>query len=491
MRRMRMRLALAAPLAALALLVAAGCGGSTSSKGSASGSEAGATVVPASAVAYVSVNSDLGSDQWKKADALSKKFPGRAKALADFQKELAKQNLDFQKDVKPALGPELDVAWLDFADGGKNFVLLTQPKDEAKLTALVEKNNRDSSNQKLYTEKVGDWSAIAQSQAVLDRLKSAQNGAKLSDEDSFKDAVADLPDESLVKAYVNGGSIRRAVQEGIAPTVGQSGILGRAIPNVGWLSASASAESNGVGFQAGVKSSSSKTKSYKSELLDRLPAGALVDLSFNNLGSNLRRVLNQSGLKAQAAQVEQALGISENDLLKLLSNEGALAVYPSARGEKYPSVELLLKVNDEAKARKLLARLSALAPMAGATVKPVTIGGVAAHELVVNGQVSVDYGLFDGVLAVSNSRSALAGLARGGVNLGSDPVFTDARSAAKAPSSTTGFAYVNLRGVFKEFFEYLGADAELRANLAPLRSFFAYGAREGDVTHLNGFLVIK
>jgi Protein of unknown function (DUF3352) len=495
MRRMRMRLAAAAPLAALALL-AAGCGGS-SSKGSASGSAAGATVVPASAVAYVSVNTDLGSDQWKKADALSKKFPGRAKAIADFEQSLAKKNLDFQKDVKPALGPEIDVAWLDFADGGQNAVAVTQPKDDAKFAALVKKNNADSSNQKLYTEKVGDWTAISDSQAKLDRLKSAQNGAKLADDSSFKDAVADLPDESLVNVYVNGGAIRQAVRQGIAPSVGQSGLLGKVIPNLGWLSASASAASNGVGFQAGVKSSGTKTKSYKSALVDRLPAGALADLSFNNLSSNLRRVLNQAGLRAQAAQVEQALGISENDLLKLLSNEGALAVYPSARGERYPSVELLLKVNDEAKARKLLNRLSALAPMAGAKVKPVTIGGVAAHELVVSGQISVDYGVFDGVLAVSNSRSALAGLGAGGVKLGSDPVFTDARSAAKAPSSTAGFAYVNVRGAVMEYFKLLGFStaapdtAELRANLAPLRSFFAYGARKGDVGHLNGFLVIK
>src|SRR3989440_9666278 len=201
---MRTRLAVAAPLAALALLVAAGCGGSSNSKGGASGSPAGATVIPASAVAYVSINSDLGSDQWKKADALSKKFPGRAKALADFQKELAKANLDFQKDVKPALGPEIDVAWLDLADNGKNFVWVTQPKDEAKFAALVDKANKSDPSNKAYTAKVGDWMALAQSQATLDRLKSAQNGAKLADDSTFKDAVADLPGEALAKAYVNG-----------------------------------------------------------------------------------------------------------------------------------------------------------------------------------------------------------------------------------------------------------------------------------------------
>jgi hypothetical protein len=490
-----MRFAAAAPLAALALL-AGGCGGK-SSNGSASGAAAGATVVPASAVAYLSVNTDLGSDQWKKADALSKKFPGRAKAIASFEKDLAKNGVDFQKDVKPALGPEVDVAWLDFADGGKNVVALTQPKDDARLLVLVAKQNKSEPKNKLYIEKVGDWSAVAQSQAILDRLKSAQNGSKLADDSSFKDAVADLPDQALVKVYVNGAAVRQAVKQGLAPSVRQSGFLGSVIPNLGWLSASATAASNGVGFQAGVKSSGLKTKTYKTALVDRLPAGALVDLSFNNLSSTLRQVLNQSGLRAQAAQVEQALGISENDLLKLLSNEGALAVYPGARGERYPSVELLLKVNDVAKARKLLNRLSALAPMAGARVKPVTIGGVRAHELVVNGEVSVDYGVFDGVLAVSNSRSALAGLGAGGVKLSSDPVFTDARSAAKAPSSTAGFAYVNLRGVVTEYFKVLGMStsspdtAELRANLAPLRSFFGYGARKGDVTHLNGFLVIK
>jgi hypothetical protein len=485
-----MRLAAAAPLAALALL-AAGCGGSSGSKGSASGAAAGATVIPENAVAYISVNTDLGSDQWKKVDALSKKFPGRAKAIASFEQELAKQNLDFQKDVKPALGPEVDFAWLDFADGGKNVVAVMQPKDEGKLDALVAKANKSDPKSKVYTEKVGDWTALAQSQATLDRLKSAQNGTKLSEDASFKDAVADLPDEALVTVYVNGASIRQAVQQGLAPSVRQSGLLGAAIPNLGWLSASASAASNGVGFQAGVKSSSMQAKSYKSELVDRLPAGALVDLSFNNLASNLRRVLGQTGLKAQAAQVEQALGISENDLLKLLSNEGAIAVYPAARGERYPSVELLLKVTDRAKARKLLDRLSKLAPMAGVTVKPVRIGGVAAHEIAVYGAVSVDYGVFGDILAVSNSRSALAGLRGSGTKLSSDPVFTDARSAAKAPGSTTGFAYVNLQGVFKEVYEYIHPSAETRANLAPLRSFFAYGTRKGDVTHANGFLEIK
>jgi len=152
---MRTRSAAAAVLAALALL-GAGCGGSSKSKQSASGGPSGAEVIPASAPAFLAVDTDLSSDQVKQADTLSKKFPGRAKALAQIQQQLTKDGIDFQTDVKPALGPEIDVAWLDLADNGANAVAVTQPKDKAKLEALVAKGNKKDPTSKLYTEKVGD-----------------------------------------------------------------------------------------------------------------------------------------------------------------------------------------------------------------------------------------------------------------------------------------------------------------------------------------------
>src|SRR3989440_5642737 len=311
---MRTRLAVAAPLAALALLVAAGWGGSSNWKGGAPGSPAGATVIPASAVAYVSINSDLGSDQWKKADALSKRFPGRAKAFADFQKELAKQNLDFQKDVKPALGPEIDVAWLDFADNGQNVVAVTQPKDDAKLAALVKKNNSDPSSQKLYTEKVGDWTALAGSQARLDRLKSAQNGAKLADDSTFKEAVSGLPDDPLVKAYLNGQAARQAIKGSLPSSATTNGFLaGTPLGNLQWLSAGATSESNGIRLAIGEKGPGGG-KNYSPELVHALPAGAWGYLSFTDLASGLRQGINAlkstPGFEKGRAQVEQALGLS-------------------------------------------------------------------------------------------------------------------------------------------------------------------------------------
>jgi hypothetical protein len=500
---MRMRLAVAAPLAALALLVAAGCGGG--SKQSASGGPSGAEVIPASAVAYVAVNTDLGSDQWKQADALSKKFPDRAKALAQIQQQLTKGGVDFKTDVKPALGPELDFAWLDYADNGNNAVAVTQPKDEAKFAELVKKANKSDPKNPIVMEKVGDWTALARSQAVLGRLKSAQNGAKLADDDRFKDAVADLPDDALVKVYLNGAAAASAIRSSIAQgNVAAGGLLaGTPLQGLEWVSASGTAESDGVRLAAGAKSSKGG-KTYSAELVDALPAGAWAYISFHDLASGIRRALNTfkstPGFEAKRAQLEQAFGFSvENDLLPLFAGEGALAVYPPAAGTRVPTIDFLLKVDDEAKARRVLRRIGALARLGNVgTVKPVRVGSVSGTELHVNGSpFTIDYGLSKDVIVVTNSRSALGSVGGGGKKLADDPLFKEARSDAKAPDKTSWFLYANLHTVLPAILDFVSSTSsssgavEARANTKPLRSVFVYGTKDGDVTRVGGFLVVK
>ena len=50
------------------------------------------------------------SSQWQQLDELAQKFPASDKALARIELALAKQGVDYENDVKPALGPEIDVA---------------------------------------------------------------------------------------------------------------------------------------------------------------------------------------------------------------------------------------------------------------------------------------------------------------------------------------------------------------------------------------------
>src|SRR5918911_343151 len=93
-------------IAALAL-AAAGCGGTT---GTGSGLGSGAAATPASAPAFVAIDSDLSSDQWRQVDKLLDKFPGKGKLLQNIRESLRKEagGIDYEQDVKGAVGDEID-----------------------------------------------------------------------------------------------------------------------------------------------------------------------------------------------------------------------------------------------------------------------------------------------------------------------------------------------------------------------------------------------
>src|SRR5438874_10064275 len=201
---------IAALLTTLSLLLAAGCGGgaATSSSGSS------ASLVRSDVLAFVSLDSDLGSSQWKQVNDLSHKFPGRDMALAQLKQSLSKNGIDYDKDVKPALGSEVDVAFVpgttlsDFAVVG-----LTKPNDAGKFKDLVKKlNASDTSGQPAVYRKVNGWYALSDSQAHISQaLKSG--GKALSGESSYKDALGKLPSSALAKAYVNGAELAKLIHQ--------------------------------------------------------------------------------------------------------------------------------------------------------------------------------------------------------------------------------------------------------------------------------------
>jgi hypothetical protein len=94
----------AASLFAAVAFVAAGCGG-----GGGEALPAAAKVVPASAPALISIRTDFDSQQFKNALVLLRKFPGAFPALR--RASVENGHVDFERDVKPALGPEFDVVW--------------------------------------------------------------------------------------------------------------------------------------------------------------------------------------------------------------------------------------------------------------------------------------------------------------------------------------------------------------------------------------------
>src|SRR5215216_93462 len=87
----------------------------------------GADFAPASSVVYVSGITDPSSDQWQKADELLSHFPGRAKLLASVRKDLAKDGLTWEGDLKPALGDALHLVLLSYNAADHHYHLATKP----------------------------------------------------------------------------------------------------------------------------------------------------------------------------------------------------------------------------------------------------------------------------------------------------------------------------------------------------------------------------
>src|SRR5215210_2874216 len=188
---------------ALLAFVLAGCGGGST--------PAGAKLVRAGVLAFVAIDSDLSSDQWQQLDTLSHKFPGRDKAIAQLKRSLTQQGVDYERDVKPALGPEVDIAVSGASLGSTNVVALTKPDDPDRFKALVAKlNASDSSGDRAVFRQVDDWYALSDSQAAIDDVVKT-SGTTLDDDESFSAALDKLPGEALVKAYVDGQQLNALI----------------------------------------------------------------------------------------------------------------------------------------------------------------------------------------------------------------------------------------------------------------------------------------
>ena len=487
------RLWAVAVLAAVA--VAAGCGG-----GGAGGSlPDGADVAPASSIAFVSLNTDFSSDQWRKVADLAGRFPGTPQLIAQFEKQTGLQ----LADVEPALGPETDGVWLDARNNGDDVVVLTKPDSKEKLDTLLEKS-REKGEAATHTLQVGDWVAISGSQALLERFKTASEGDKLSGDDSFKHAFEKIDADSSVRAWVRGDFVQTAMDRGFA----KNGAPPRLTHDVGDLEAiagGAKAESDGASIELdGLIDPTPDPATFSPSLPDDIPSRALLYISTTNLDAPLRTILRLVGksipsFETQLGQVESVLGLSlDKDIYPLLQGEDAVAVYQGTG--TIPRVLFVQKVDDEQKAAALLKRLGAIAQLGGSVhVETVQLAGESVQKLTFPGTtpVTIYDGTTKGKLFVTNAE----GLAEQTINgpsdsLGDDPLYKSARDAADMPGKVAAFAFGDLQDglpVLLRLSEQSGSTVPPEAfeNVKPLHSAVAYLVKDGDALRISGFQTIK
>jgi uncharacterized protein DUF3352 len=487
---MRTRLGVAL-LALLALLLVAACGGgggSAKTPSAGGGSiPAGADFAPASAVGFVSAVTDADSSQWKAADDLLDKFPGRAQLIAQVEQALAKQQLNFERDIDPALGAEADLGILHFQGESGNVVGLTQPDDESKLEALLRKLAQGDEKPPVF-RRLGDWTAVSDDQAVLDAAASAHAGTSLADAAMFKEAMGDLPGDALLRLWLDGPAITQQARQSTGGTGSLPG-FGKLLS----LAAAVTARSNGVAVSAVVKNDQAITaaKQYSSKLVSEVPAGALAYLSFSGLDRVINAIAGLPAVQRQLKDLEAQIGVSLAELTPLFAGEGALYV---RQGIPLPEVTIVLEQANEAAARTTADKLFArLARALSGQVMTTTVSGVAAKQIKTE-NFSIYYAVFDGKLVVTDATTGISGLRDSGQKLTDDSVFNDARDAAGMPDETAGFLYVNLKDAIPLIENAISSfggseiDPTVRQNLDPLKSFLLYATVEGPKATIAGFV---
>jgi hypothetical protein len=491
-----MRLLRIGVLVAIALAVS-GCG----SDKQAGSVPAGADFAPASSAVYISGVTDPSSSQWEKADTLLGRFPGRDKLLASFRKDMQKEGLSWERDIKPALGDALSLVLLDFEDADHNYVFFTKPKDEARFDKLIEAGDDPQVHRK-----IDGWTVFADNKLSLDNFEQARSsGDSLSDKDEFRDAMGSLSEETTLRGYVSGESIYAALRKEAAtdPDAKTFERFSRSFGKLESLSFSTAAEDDGVAVEAAYSNTKEyKIGNYKPELDDALPSGVLFYLSFGNLEDFFNSVLTSADqsfpqFKAQRSRIEAALGFElKSDLFPLFSKEGALAIYRG--GELTPNVLFVLRVPDEAKAQRVVDRFAALASLSGETSRTIRVHGVEAKEITIaEAGISVLAAVTDGKAFVTNSKAELEQALGDTKKLADDAVYQEARDAAGAPDETASFVYANLEGGLPYVFRFAELDEpgsvtpEVRANTKPLRSAVLFAKQDGKRTSLSGFLTIK
>jgi Protein of unknown function (DUF3352) len=488
-----MRAGAAFLLAALAL-AAAGCGG-----GGGAAVPAAAEVVPASAPVLISLKTDFNSAQWRNALGLLRKFPGAPQLLHKASVEAG--NLNFERDVKPALGPEVDVVWLDFKNGGNDVVGLTQPKSNARFKALIAKLDR-SGDSRTLSEEVNGWSVVADSKSKIDAFRRSTFGEKLNAVGEFRDAMSRLDDQAAVRAYIAGEPVQReldlALQHSGAPKN-----LTRDLARMESISAAGLVERKGVRVDSALATDQAPNpKTVAPTLAGSLPASALLYVDTADLATPTRTILKLVGrsepkFETQLHQVETAVGISlEKDVYPLLSDEEAFALYAA---KPLPKIVFVAKAPDENRAREVLAHALELFKLGGGlSVSTFDVGGVSVSDVSQPGSgVHAYVAVGRGKLIVTTARDTLPALIEGkGRKLADDPLYKRARADTKVPSRVVGMAYADLTHGLPFAFDLAEANGrvvppEARTNTKPLSHALLYALQDGNRFTLSGFLAIK
>jgi hypothetical protein len=405
-------------LAVLAVaLVLVGCGGAKP-VGDA------AELVPPSAVAFVSVETDLGS-----VPQVLRRFPFGPSTLKAIRRAL---------QLKRSMGPELELA---IFKGG--IVGFTQPADEKRFEATL--------GPAQVHAKLGGWIAFTDKPALLDLVR--HHKGKLSELRAYRDATARLPSGAVARAYAASGAAGLVTR-----AAGLGGSLPRVPSSAKWVGAALSSSAGRLELQVRAPAAAGTAAQSSSDLVAKIPSRSILAVGFGGIG-RVPGDLSIGGVRLQ--EIADALG-------------GEVVAYVRA-GLPFPEVTIASKPKDPQKAVRDVGRLITKLAKPKAGPVPTTVDGVTLQDVAL-GALDIYYGTFDGTLVVSDSSSAVSALRSSG----------DKLKVPGLPEKTNGFVYLDIEHALpavKAFAKLANqtVPAGLEADLKPLKTLVVYGTRDGAV----------
>ena len=257
---------------------------------------------------------------------------------------------------------------------------------------------------------------------------------------------------------------------------------------IDWLSASLSAEDDGLLVAMGARTPDGNDTHYEPTLFRRVPADAVAAISFGGTQGTLDRIQGQVDVDGLSQMIEDATGVSLDGIVDALSGEGVLYVRP---GENLPEVTLALAPPDPDKTWTTVDRLAhTLATELQAAVTTSTENGVEVSRLVVE-DVTIRYTRLDAdTIVVTTGDDALALLSAAGPKLVDSEGYLRAAEDVGLGDRTKGFVYVDVDGMLPLIEGLAGESipAEVRDGVAAVDSLIFQTSGDGDTTRVTGFV---
>ena len=178
-----------------------------------------AEALPASTIAYASVDLDPSGGQKIEAVRTLKKFPAfdeeidletdedlRERMFEEITSSGECEGLDYAKDVKPWLGSRAAVAAIDAGEEQPSPVVVVQVTDsgaaEKGMDTLLETCGEGDSETGAWTVE-GDWLVAAETDEIVDKVVKDAAESSLADDEGFSRWTSEAGDEGIMSFYVS------------------------------------------------------------------------------------------------------------------------------------------------------------------------------------------------------------------------------------------------------------------------------------------------